>query len=316
MVNVSLFGQILTRFDRYSFKKLVAHYQSDKHSKGITSWTHFVSMIFCQLANANSLRDISNGLLSAAGNLNHYGVSRAPKKSSLSYINKHRIWELFRDYYFALFNKFSSSMSFQRTKFKNIAKKILLLDSTTISLCLSAFNWARYRESKGALKLHMLLDYDGCLPTYVYMTDGKGSDVKVAQSIQLPKDSLVIADRAYLDFTMLYRWSMDKIKFVVRFKKNIKYRVVRELPLPDDAPGKILVDQIISLDPFNSGRNYPKKLRRVAIWDDVNQKTIEVITNQMTWTAEMISDLYQARWQIEIFFKEIKSLLKIKSFEG
>lgn len=316
MVNVSLFGQILIQFDRFSFKKIVAHYQSDKHSKGINSWTHFVAMIFCQLANANSLRDISNGLQSAAGNLNHYGVSRAPKKSSLSYINKHRTWELFRDYYFALFHRFSSSMAFKRTKFKDIAKKILLLDSTTISLCLSAFNWARYRESKGALKLHMLLDYDGCLPTYVHMTDGKTSDVRVAQSLDLPKDSLVIADRAYLDFSMLYRWHKNKINFVIRLKQNIKYKRVKELPLPEDAPDKILIDELISLEPESSGPKYPEKLRRIAIWDEVNQKTIELITNQMTWTAETISDLYQARWQIEIFFKEIKSLLKIKSFVG
>ena len=167
MVNVSLFGQILTQLDRFSFKKIVNSYQSDKHNKGITSWTHFVSMIFCQLANANSLRDISNGLRSAAGNLNHYGVSRAPMKSSLSYINKHRTWEIFKDYYFALYKKFSSEAVFKRTRFKNIARKILILDSTTVGLCLSAFNWARYRESKGALKLHMLLDYDGCLPAYV-----------------------------------------------------------------------------------------------------------------------------------------------------
>lgn len=316
MVNVSLFGQILTQLDRYSFKEIVRRYQSDKHSKGINSWTHFVSMIFCQLANANSLRDISNGLRSAAGNLNHYGVGRAPMKSSLSYINKHRTWEVFRDYYYALYQKFSSDTALTRVKFKNIAKKILIIDSTTISLCLSAFDWARYRESKGALKLHMILDYDGCLPTYVHMTDGKTSDVRVAQSLKLPKDSLIIADRAYLDFSLLYGWHKEKINFVIRLKQDIKYRKVKELPLPGKAPDKILIDELISLDPNNSGPNYPKKLRRVTIWDKVNQNTIELITNQMTWTAETISNLYQARWQIEIFFKEIKSLLKIKSFVG
>jgi hypothetical protein len=316
MVNVSLFGQILTRLDRYSFKKIVAEHQSDKHSKGINSWTHLVSMLFCQLANANSLRDISNGLCSAAGNLNHYGVARAPKKSTLGYINKHRSWEVFRDYYFALLAKFSSEMEFTRIKFKSIKQKILLLDSTVISLCLSAFDWAHYRESKGALKLHMLLDYDGCLPKYILMTDGRKSDVSVAQTLKLPKDSLVIADRAYIDFKMLYRWHMEKTNFVIRLKKNISYKRIKENPLPDDAPDNILIDEVILLDPDSSGRNYPERLRRIAVWSEEHKMTIEIITNQMTWTAEMISELYKARWSIEIFFKEVKSLLKIKSFVG
>ena len=316
MVNVSLFGQILTRLDRYSFKKIVAEHQSDKHSKGINSWTHLVSMLFCQLANANSLRDISNGLCSAAGNLNHYGVARAPKKSTLGYINKHRSWEVFRDYYFALLAKFSSEMEFTRIKFKSIKQKILLLDSTVISLCLSAFDWAHYRESKGALKLHMLLDYDGCLPKYILMTDGRKSDVSVAQTLKLPKDSLVIADRAYIDFKMLYRWHMEKTNFVIRLKKNISYKRIKENPLPDDAPDNILIDEVILLDPDSSGRNYPERLRRIAVWSEEHKMTIEIITNQMTWTAEMISELYKARWSIEIFFKEVKSLLKIKSYVG
>lgn len=316
MVNVSLFGQILTILDRNSFKKIVHQYQSDKHNKGINSWTHLVSMLFCQFANANSLRDISNGLLSAAGNLNHYGLTKAPKKSTLSYINKHRTWEIFKDYYFSLFDQLSSEMTFKRIKFKRIKRKILLLDSTVISLCLSAFDWAHYRESKGALKLHMLLDYDGCLPKYIHMTDGKKSDVSIAQMLRLPKDSLVIADRAYIDFCMLYRWHIEKIKFVIRLKKNISYKRVKENPLPDNAPDNILIDEVILLDPDNSGINYPKKLRRVAVWSEDHKMTIELITNQMTWTAEMISQLYKARWSIEIFFKEVKSLLKIKSFVG
>ena len=150
----------------------------------------------------------------------------------------------------------------------------------------------------------------------VHMTDCKTSDVKVAQSLELAKDSLIIADRAYLDFNMLYTWQKNGIHFIVRLKQNVQYKKVKEIPLPDDTPDKILMDEFISLNPYNSGIIYPKKLRRVAIWDDVNKKTIEVLTNQLTWTAERISDLYQARWQIEIFFKEIKSLLKIKSFVG
>lgn len=229
MPNITLFAQIIRKLDRYSFKKIVDKHQSDKHHKGINSWTHLVSMLFCQFAKANSLREISNGLRSATGNLNHLGVNFAPSKSSLSYINKHRTWEVFRDYYFAIQNHFRREVPFKRIKFKSKLKKIFILDATTISLCLSVFDWARFRRTKGAIKLHMLLDYDGCLPSYVCMTGGKCNDVKVAQRLELPPDSLVVADRAYMDFALLYRWHTSGIHFVVRLKKNVKYSVSRKI---------------------------------------------------------------------------------------
>jgi hypothetical protein len=314
MINVTLFGQIISKLDRYSFKKVVEKYQSDKHHKGINSWTHLVSMLFCQFAKADSLREISNGLRSATGNLNHLGVQLAPSKSSISYINQHRTWELFRDYYFALLSQFKKEVHFQKIKFKSKLKKILILDSTIISLCLTLFDWARFRQTKGAIKLHMLLDYDGCLPTYVCMTDGKHADVKIAQQLNLPKDSLVVMDRAYLDFDMLYQWHQDKVKFVIRLKKNIKFQRIREYPLPEKEDQHILVDELIRLSPAGSGRKYPKKLRRVVVWDADNQQVIEILTNQLTWTAATIAELYKQRWQIEVFFKTLKQLLKIKTF--
>ncbi len=316
MINVTLFGQIISKLDRYSFKKTVDKYQSDKHHKGINSWTHLISMLFCHFSKANSLREISNGLRSATGNLNHLGVSLAPSKSSLSYINMHRNWEIFRDYYFALLNTLRKEVPFQRIKFKSQLKKIFILDSTTISLCLSLFDWAKYRQTKGAIKLHMLLDYDGCLPTYVCMTDGKYADVRIAQQLKLPSDSLVVMDRAYLDFAMLYQWHQDKVKFVIRLKKSIKFKRLQEFSLPENEDQHILVDELISLSPNGSGRQYPEKLRRVVVWDDVNKHVIEIITNQLIWTAASIAELYKQRWQIEIFFKALKQLLKIKTFVG
>lgn len=316
MTNITAFGQIIRRFDRFSFKKIVDHYQSDKHTKGINSWAHMVSMVFCHIAKANSLREISNGIRSASGNLNHLGISKGPSKSSLSYINKHRDWRLFRDYYFALLSSLSKDVSFQRIKFKAKIKKIFILDATVISLCLSVFDWAKYRQTKGAIKLHMLLDYDGCLPAYMCMTDGKTSDVAVAQQLILPKDSLVIMDRAYLDFVMLYDWHKQEVKFVIRLKKNIKYKRIKELPLPDDSAQHILLDEIILLDSNNSGVNYPEKLRRVVVWSDEHKSCIDIITNQMSWTAEIIAELYKERWQIETFFRTLKQMMKIKSFVG
>ena len=316
MVNVTLFGQIISKLDRYSFKKAVERYGADKHHKGINSWTHLVSMLFCHFSKANSLREISNGLRSATGNLNHLGVAFAPSKSSLSYINQHRNWEVFRDYYFALLKTLRKEASFQRIKFKSKLKKILILDSTVITLCLAVFDWAKYRQTKGAIKLHMLLDYDGCLPTYVCMTEGKTSDISVAQRLKLPKDSLVVMDRAYLDFAMLYQWHQKEVKFVLRLKKNIQFIRVKEYPLPDKEDQHILVDELIRLSPYESGDQYPEQLRRVVVWDDVKKQAIEIITNQLTWTAATIAELYKQRWQIEIFFKTLKQLLKIKTFVG
>lgn len=315
MTNVTLFSQIISKLDRNIFKKIVKDKQSDKHQKGYNSWTHLVSMLFCQFAKSQSVRDISNGLRSATGNLNHLGVQKAPSKSSISYQNKHRTWELFREYYYTMFQHLGQQANFKRVKFK-IKSKIFLLDSTTISLCLSIFDWAKYKTTKGAVKMHTLLDYDGNLPTYVNITDGKTADNKGAYDIPLVRQSVIVADRFYNDFSLLNVWDSSQVFFVIRHKENIQYEKIKENELPDNRHQHILIDEIIVLKNQSSKDKYPKKLRRVAIWDDVNQQIIELITNQMTWSCNTISELYKSRWQIEIFFRDIKQLLHIKSFVG
>ena len=315
MTNVTLFGQIIQTLDRAGFNRLVREHQTDKHNKGITSWTQLVTMLFCQFSKLNSLRDICNGLKSASGNLNHLGISKAPCKSSLSYQNIHRDWEVFRDYYFCMLKKLSGISGFRQTRFR-IKSKILLLDSTTISLCLSLFDWAVFRRRKGAVKLHTLLDYDGCLPVYIHMTEGKVHDSMPAKQIILPKDAVVVADRAYIDFPTLYNWDSNGSYFVVRLKTSIKFNRLEEKPLPDNRHQHIIIDEYIELSEEKTQAKYPKKLRRVVVWDEQNQQTIELITNHFFWTANTIGELYKARWEIEVFFKEIKQLLKIKSFLG
>lgn len=315
MTNVNLFAQIISRLDRSVFKKLVYEKSTDKHQKGYNSWTHLVSMLFCQFAKSQSVRDISNGLRSATGNLNHLGIQKAPSKSTISYQNKNRDWTLFRDYYYQLLSSLGQQPGARRVKFR-IKSKIFLLDSTTISLCLSLFDWARYKTAKGAVKMHTLLDFDGNLPAYVNISDGKTADNKGAYDIPLLKGSVIVADRYYNDFSLLNTWDSKQVHFVIRHKENIQYHSIKEKPLPDNRHHHILKDEIIELTGPRSKQKYPKRLRRVAIWDEENHQVIELITNQMSWTANTISELYKSRWHIEIFFREIKQLLHIKSFIG
>jgi hypothetical protein len=315
MTNVTLFSQIISKLDRRKFRKLVNEKQTDKHNKGFNSWTHLVSMLFCQFAKSQSVRDISNGLRSATGNLNHLGINRAPSKSSISYQNKHRDWQIFREYYYSLLESLGQHPSFRNIKFR-IKSKIFLLDSTTISLCLSLFDWAKYKTAKGAVKMHTLLDFDGNLPAYVNITDGKTADNKGAGDIPLLRGSVIVADRFYNDFPLLNVWDSKGVFFVIRHKENLQFQTIKENNLPDDRHEHILKDEVIELIRDLSKSKYPKKLRRVSIWDEKNNQVIELITNQFNWSPNTIGELYKSRWQVEIFFRDVKQLLHIKSFIG
>ena len=315
MANITLFSQIISKLDRSKFNKLVKVKQTDKHCKGYTSWTHLVSMLFCQFAKSQSVRDISNGLRSATGNLNHLGIDRAPSKSSISYQNKHRNHELFKEYYFQLLESLGQHPKFKQVKFR-IKSKIFLLDSTTISLCLSLFDWAKYKTAKGAVKMHTLLDFDGNLPAYVNITDGKTADNKGAYDIPLLKGSVIVADRFYNDFPLLNVWDSKGVFFVIRHKENLQFETLKENNLPDNRHQHILKDEIICLKNESSKSKYPGKLRRVSVWDEENKQVIELITNQFNWSPNTIGELYKSRWQVEIFFRDIKQLLRIKSFIG
>ena len=315
MSNLTLFSQIISKLDRIKFAKLVKERQTDKHQKGYTSWSQLVAMLFCQFAKSSSLRDISNGLRSATGNLNHMGVSMAPSKSTIGYQNKNRDWELFRAYYYELLKSLGQQAGFKQVKFK-IKSKIFLLDSTTIGLCLNIFDWAKYKTTKGAVKIHTMLDFDGNLPAYINITDGKTADNKGAYDIPLLKNSVIVADRFYNDFSLLNVWDSSGVFFVVRHKDNIQYTIIKENNLPENKHPHLLKDEIIELKNKSSKQKYPKRLRRVAVWDDINKQVIELITNQLKWCANTIAELYKSRWQVEIFFRDIKQLLNIKSFIG
>ena len=318
MVNVTLFSQILQYIPRSLFSSVVQKYQTDKHSKGINSWTHLVTMLFFHFAKTNSVRDTSNGLRSITGNANHLGIQKmVPSRSSISYINEHRNWHMFRELYLLMKEFFQKDgLYLQRKKFKEISRKIYMLDSTVITLCLKVFDWATYRNQKGAIKLHTLLDYDGCLPTYVCMTAGSQSDVRHSQHMILPAHSVVVMDRGYQSFRMYWQWTERDIYFVTRLKETINYLSLEERELPNDSAGNIMKDEIIELKEEDTKKDYPDKLRRIAVYVKEQDRTIIILTNNFSWTAETVAELYKQRWSIEIFFKELKQHLKIKSFIG
>jgi hypothetical protein len=272
-------------------------------------------MLFCHFAKSTSVRDISNGLRSATGNLNHLGVRRAPSKSSISYQNERRDANLFKELYYSLLNRLGQQTKQKRVKLK-IKVPVYLLDATVISLCISVFDWATFRSSKGAVKMHTLLDYDGKMPVYVNITEGSVGDNKGAYQLPLQKGTVIVADRYYNDFPMLNVWDSKGVFFVIRHKHNLAFKSIEERELPQNTAQHILKDETFELSYPASKKKYPKKLRRVAVWDEENNQTIELITNNFKWAAQTIGDLYKSRWEIEVFFRDIKSLLHIKTFIG
>lgn len=315
--NLTIFSQIINRINRNSFKNIIRVHESDKHSKGINSWTHLVSMLFLHFSRATSLREVTLGLLSTSGNLVHLGITeKCPTKSSLSYINKHRKSIIFEEFYYKLLDELSSKEKFTRPNKKlKLKKKIYLLDSTLVTLCSNLFPWANYSQTKGAIKLHTLLDYDGCLPKYIYLSDGKKADVTAARSIEIAPNTIVVADRGYECYDLFADWDKKKITFVVRVKETTGKISYEENKVSDKHP-EITVDEKFLLENPALRKKYPKKLRHVFVYNDKNDVTLELVTNNFSWTAETISELYLSRWQIESFFKEIKTHLRIKTFVG
>ena len=315
MANITLFSQVIGKMPKENIRKIIRTAQTDKYCKGYDTWSQLISMIFCQFSCCDSVRDISNGLKSATGNLNHLGISRAPSKSSISYQNTNRDSNVFRDIFYKLYNHFGQQAQWQRKYFR-FKMPIKLLDSTLVSLTMSVYDWAHYTTKKGAVKMHTLLDYDCLLPEFVNITTGKTSDNKAAYDIPITPHSIVIADRGYCDYSLLKHWDSNDVFFVVRHKDNIRYRSLAERPLPEKHAQNVLIDEIIEFELSSAKEKYPKQLRRIAVWNDEHGYTVELLTNNFKLAASTIAQLYQVRWQIEIFFRNLKQLLRIKSFIG
>jgi hypothetical protein len=310
--HASLFSQLIAVFNRSQFYHLVYQHQSERYAKGFSSWDQFVAMLFCQLAHAKSLREICGGLACCTGKLRHLNMRQAPKKSTLSYANTHRPWEMYRDlFYQTLDTCKKAAPGKHKFRFKN---KLLSLDSTTISLCLSLFPWAHFRRTKGAIKLHLLLDHDGYLPTYAYISNGKKHDVTVARKVPLSPGSIITMDRGYNDYKLFAFWTGNGIFFVTRLKENADYVVVKECAIPQNRP--IVSDQLIQFTGYKAHKHCPYTLRRVVVWDKEEQEEIVLLTNHLNFGATTIAAIYKDRWSIEVFFKTIKQHLKVKTFVG
>jgi hypothetical protein len=309
--NASLFSQLLNLINRQRFYGLVYRHRSERYAKKFSSWDHFVAMLFCQLAQAKSLREICGGLACCLGKLKHLAMTTAPNKSTLSYANAHRPWQMFQDLFYETLDFCRQVAPVKKFRFKN---KLLTLDATTISLCLSMFPWAKFRRTKGAVKLHLLLDHDGYLPTYAYISNGKKHDVAVARKVPLSPGSIIAMDRGYNDYKLYAQWTENEIYFVTRLKDNADYMLLEELQVPKNR--NVLADQLIMFCGYYAQKNCPYPLRRIVVWDNENEDEVVLLTNHLDFGATTVAAIYKDRWQIEIFFKALKQNLKVKTFVG
>ena len=307
----SIFSQVLQLFSRLEFQRAVAEHKAERHARGFTSWGQFVAMLFCQLGQAQSLREICGGLASCEGKLKHLGIPKSPKRSTLAYANAHRPWELFQSVFGGLYQRCQVAAAGKQKKFR-FRNPLLTIDGTLIDLCSSVFDWAAYQREKGAAKIHLVLDNRGYLPKFAVITEGKASEVVVARSLKFEAGTILIMDRGYIDYRWYQQLTKQGVFFVTGMRQDACYRVMEERPVPQNR--NILKDQMIQL----GSQGYKQQLlfRRIVVKIPDEDKQLVLLTNHLDFGATTISDIYKERWQIEVFFRCLKQNLRIKSFVG
>ena len=304
----TVMGQILKLVSRHEFEGEARRHHEGCRLRKMTRWGQFVALALGQLSGRSSLRDIVGNLKIQGHKHYHLGVGEVTR-SSLARVNERQPYTLYEALFGKLLKRCQGRAPRHGFRFKN---KLYSLDASTLDLCLSLFPWAKFRQTKGAVKLHVGLDHDGYLPTFVHITDGKTSDIKGAQTLALPKGSILVADRGYVDFTWLNHLNSQGVFVVTRLKRRTRYSVRERRPIRSDQG--VTSDQIIQLT--NSHKKYPHPLRRVGFRDSATGQHYFFLTNHFSLAAKTIADIYKARWEIELFFKWIKQHLKIKSFLG
>ncbi len=309
----TILSQIMSYLPTYEFRRCVQRYRGNHKVKYFSCWDQYLCMAFAQLSFRESLRDIITCLRAMQNKLYHTGIRGNISKSTLADANENRDWRIYADFAQILISQ-------ARHLYKDdpfgveIDETVYALDSTTIDLCLSVFPWAKFRKHKAAVKLHALLDLHGNIPSFIEITDGKIHDVNILDEIIPEPGSYYIMDRAYIDFTRLYTLNLENAFFIIRAKSNFKFRRLYSHPI-DKSTG-LRCDQTIVTTGTNTKDKYPDKLRRIRFYDSENDKYFVFLTNNFVLPALTIADLYNCRWQIEIFFKWIKQHLKIKRFYG
>jgi Transposase DDE domain/Domain of unknown function (DUF4372) len=308
----SIMTQLLQVFPRSEFQQEVKATKSERHARGFASWDHFVGMLFCQLADAQSLREITDGLRSCEGRLEQFGI-KPPKRSTLAYANQHRPWQLFQNVFHRASERCRGELG-QKTKFR-FKSRLLSIDSSVVTLCSEMFPWATWSRQKGAIKLHLSLDHAGYLPEAMVITTGKYSELAVARRRRYARGTILVMDRGFIDFSWLHQLTDSGVLFITRMKKDTPYEVVESHPIVE---GKGLVsDERIQLTGKRSRKRYPEKLRLLTIDTSTAEgEPLQFLTNHMTLAASTIAEIYKDRWQIEVFFKLLKQNLRIKSFVG
>ena len=309
----SCFSQLLSLVDRAAFARAVKKHQAERGSKGFSCWEQFVAMLFCQMGAAHSLREICGGLGTAMGKLVHLGLRQAPTRSTLAYANTHRPWQLYQTVFEDLLQSCQELAALKKRRFR-FKHPLRSLDTSIIELCVKVFDWARFQRTKGAVKLHLQLDHQGCLPCWALVTDGDTNDVRIAQRLEFAPGTIVVMDRGYLDYALYEKWTECGVYFVTRSRTNMLYKVLERRGVV--RRGNVTNDETIKLTSEHARERCTSHLRRVVVWDDERQRELVFLTNIFHLAASTIGTIYKDRWQIELFFKALKQNLKIKTFVG
>jgi len=310
-----VFAQLQQFISRYEFDKYVTAYNGDYRTRELNCWNQFIQLFFGQLTSRNSLRDICTCLKAHRNKLYHLGIKQYVNQSSLSRANERRDYRIFADFGNFLIQQVRPMYANEPIANVDVDNEVFALDSTTISLSLKLFSWAPGKYSRGAVKVHTLLDLRGNIPSFVLVTDGKYHDSNVLDVLIPVPDAIYIMDKAYIDFKALYQMHEQGAFFISRAKSTMDYSVT-EVNYNIDENSGLRADKIIELNGYKSKQLYPEPLRLVEFYDDENDVTLTFLSNNFDVTALEIANLYRNRWQIEVFFKWIKQNLTIKTLWG
>jgi hypothetical protein len=310
-----IFSQVLDVVSQYEFNKHVKRYKGNYHVRELDCWNQFVQLLFGQLASLPSLRSISTCLQAHEHQLYHLGIKKQVDSSVLSRANERRNWMIFADFGNYLIHLVRPLYADCPIPNLDIDNEIFALDSTTISVSINLFTWAEGKYSRGAVKMHTLIDLRGSIPEFIFITDGKYHDSNALDVLNFFAKAIYLMDKAYVDFEALFRINNAGAFFVTRAKETMRYSVIEENFNINQTLG-LRSDKIIELTIAKSKRLYPEKLRIVEFYDDKNDELLTFLTNNLDVSALEVAYLYKNRWQIEIFFKWIKQNLTVKKLWG